>query len=143
MLTFLELEEKYYLLEIMDKYELIDVWREVYPEKRGYTWQKFNTVQQGHLDYFLISEELMLDVNDVKVNPSYSSVHSLVLLELKSEGRKYSKQYWKLNNSLLKDKRYISMIKQLILDVKKQYAVPVYNPDDIVYIYQMNLLNSK
>ena len=26
------------------------------------------------------------------------------------------------------------MIKQLILDVKKQYAVPVYNPDDIVYI---------
>ena len=68
MLTFLELEEKYYLLEIMDKYELIDVWREVYPEKRGYTWQKFNTVQQGRLDCFLVSEELMLDVNGVKIN---------------------------------------------------------------------------
>ena len=51
MLTFLELEEKYYLLEIMDKYELIDVWREVYPEKRGYTWRKFSTVQQGNLEY--------------------------------------------------------------------------------------------
>ena len=76
----------------------------------------------------------MLDVNDVKVNPSYSSVHSLVLLELKSEGRKYGKQYWKLNHSLLKDKTYISMMKQLILDVKKQYAVPVYNLDNIDYI---------
>ena len=92
------------ILEIMYKYELIDVWREVYPEKRGYTWQKFNTVQQGHLDYFLISEELMLDVNDVKVNPSYRSDHSLVCLELKTEGRKYGKQYWKFNSSLLKDK---------------------------------------
>ena len=52
----------------MDKYELIDVWQEVYPEKRGYTWRKFNTVQQDRLGYFLISEELMLDVNGVKIN---------------------------------------------------------------------------
>ena len=118
----------------MYKYELIDVWREVYPEKRGYTWRKFNTVQQGRLDYFLISEELMLDVNRVKINPSYRSDHSLVFLELKTEGRKYGKQYWKFNSSLLKDKTYISMMKQLILDVKKQYSVPVYNLDNIDYI---------
>ena len=83
------------------------------------------------MDYFLISEELMLDVNGVKINPSYRSDHSLVYLELKTEGRKYGKQYWKFNDSLLKDKTYISMMKQLILDVKKQYAVPVYNLDNI------------
>ena len=77
------------ILEIMDKYELIEVWREVYPEKRVYTWRKFNTVQLGRLDYFLISEELTLDVNGVKINPSYRSDHSLVCLELKTEGRKY------------------------------------------------------
>ena len=117
------------ILEIMYKYELIDVWREVYPEKRGYTWRKFNTVQQGRLDYFLISEELMLDVNGVKINPSYRSDHSHVFLELKAEGRTYGKQYWKFNRSLLKDKTYISMIKQLFLDVKKRYAVQVYNLD--------------
>ena len=103
----------------MDKYELVDVWLEVYPEKRGYTWRKFNTVQQGRLDYFLISEELMLDVNGVKINPSYRSDHLLVFLELKTEGRKYGKQYWKFDNSLLKDKTYISMVKKLIFDVKK------------------------
>ena len=71
----------------------------------------------------------MLDVNGVKINPSYRSDHSLVYLELKTEGRKYGKQYWKFNDSLLKDKTYISMIKQLFLDVKKRYAVQVYNLD--------------
>ena len=86
----------------------------------------------------------MLDVNGVKINPSYRSDHLLVFLELKTEGRKYGKQYWKLNHSLLKDKTYISMKKQFILDVKKQYAVPVYNLDNIENIpdelieFQMN-----
>ena len=86
----------------------------------------------------------MLDVNGVKINPSYRSDHSLVFLELKTEGRKYGKQYWKFNDSLLKDKTYISMKKQFILDVKKQYAVPVYNLDNIENIpdelieFQMN-----
>ena len=73
----------------------------------------------------------MLDVNGVKINPSYRSDHSFVFLELKTEGRKYGKQYWKFNNSLLEVKTYIFMIKQLILNIKKQYAVPVYNLDNI------------
>ena len=44
------------IIEMMEKHELVDVWREVYPEKRGYTWRKFNTTKQGSLVYFLISE---------------------------------------------------------------------------------------
>ena len=112
----------------MDKYELVDVRREVYPEKRGYTWRKFNIAQQGRLDCFLFSEEMMPGVNSVKINPA------LVYLELKTEGRKYGKQYWKFNNSLLEVKTYIFMIKQLILNIKKQYAVPVYNLDNIKHI---------
>ena len=50
-------------------------------------------------------------------------------LGLKTEDRKRSKQYWKFNNSLLKDTNYIMMIKQLIDDQK--YALPVYNFDKI------------
>ena len=76
----------------------------------------------------------MLDVNSVKINPSYRSDHSLVFLELKTEGRKCDKQYWKFNNSLLEVKTYIFMIKQLILNIKKQYAVPVYNLENTEYI---------
>ena len=122
------------ILEIMEKHELVDVLREVFPEKSDYTWRKFKTIQQGRLEYFLISEELMPDVNGVKINLCYGSDHLLIFVELKTEGRKYGKQYKKFNNSLLKDKIYISMIKQLIIDVKKQYAVSVSNLGNIEHI---------
>ena len=100
------------IIEMVEKHELLDVWREFYPEKWGYTWLKFNTTKQGRLDYFLISEELLPEIPGIKLHPSYRSDHSIVSLELKTEDRKRSKQYWKFNNSSLKDKNYIMMIKQ-------------------------------
>ena len=45
------------MMEMMEKCELIDVWREVYPEKRAYTWRRFSITKQGRLEFFLISEE--------------------------------------------------------------------------------------
>ena len=42
------------IVEMMETYELLDVWREYYSEKRRYTWRKFNTTKQGRLDYFLV-----------------------------------------------------------------------------------------
>jgi hypothetical protein len=38
---------------------------------------------------------------------------------------------WKFNNSLLNDIEFLDTIKNRILEVKKQYAVPVYNNDRI------------
>jgi hypothetical protein len=38
---------------------------------------------------------------------------------------------WKFNNSLLYDEKYLDCIKNNILEVKKQYAIPVYNFDNI------------
>ena len=38
---------------------------------------------------------------------------------------------WKFNNSLLNDIEFLDTIKNKILDVKKQYAVPIYNKDRI------------
>ena len=58
----------------MEKLELVGVWREVYPEKRGYTWWKCNTTKQGRLDYFLISEELLPEIHGIKIHPSYAPI---------------------------------------------------------------------
>ena len=74
MLTVLELwEKKKKKVPNMDKYDLVDVWPQVFPDKRGYMRRKFSTVQRDRLDCFLISEELMPDVNRVKLNRSHSS----------------------------------------------------------------------
>ena len=71
----------------MEKLELVGVWREADPEKRGYTWRTFNTAKQGRLDYLLISEELLPEIYGIKIHPSYRSDHSVVSLELKPEDR--------------------------------------------------------
>ena len=40
------------------QYILIDIWRELHPDERKYTWQKYNENKQSRLDYFLISASL-------------------------------------------------------------------------------------
>lgn len=98
----------------MNKYELFDMFREMYPEKRAYTWRKFNTVKQARLDYFLITEDFLIDVKDIVIAPGYRSDHSLVTLSIKKEQFKRDRSFWKFNNSLLKDSDYI-------IEIKKNY----------------------
>ena len=104
----------------MEKLELVGVWREADPEKRGYTWRAFNTAKQGCLDYLWIPEELLPEIHGIKIHPSYRSDHSSVSLEPKPEDRKRPEQYWKFHNSLVKDKNCIMIIKQLIFELKKR-----------------------
>lgn len=119
------------LFDIMTKHQLIDIWRELYPDKRAYTWRKFNSIKQGRLDYFLISEELFPEVTNVKIDSAYRSDHSIVVLSLKKLQIKRDRPFWKFNNSLLKDINYVNVIKKLILNIKQQYALPVYNIDNL------------
>ena len=129
------------IIENMQTLGLVDVWREIFPSKRGYTWRRFNSVQQSRLDYFLISETLLCDVNDSKIVAGYRSDHSIISLGLKNDStRQRDKPFWKFNNSLLKDTDYVNLIKELILKVKCQYCVPVYNQENINNISNEELL---
>lgn len=119
------------IFDVMVQYELIDVFRNMYPTKRKYSWRKFNSIKQGRLDFFLVSENLISEVVGTEVGPSYRSDHSIVQLFLKKEVLKRDKQYWKFNNSLLKDKSFVTEIKTVIYNLKKEYALPVYNFDNI------------
>ena len=119
------------LLEIMATYDLFDVARELYPEKKMYTWRKFNSVKQARLDYFLISEELMTETKAITVDPSYRSDHSFVILQINKKQFKRDRPFWKHNCSLLKDKEYVKQIKQVFSAVKAQYALPIYNDENV------------
>ena len=50
---------------------------------------------------------------------------------LSFDGFKHGKSYWTNNNSLLTDKEYLKIINKHIIETKKQYAVPIYNLDEI------------
>ena len=122
------------VLRLMTELNLFDVWREENIEQRLYTWRrklKPGTIQMGRLDFFLISESLAHYSRDEKINPSYRSDHSIISLSLLFNETPKPKNYWKFNNSLLKNEQYIKEIKEVILNVKKQYAASPYNLENI------------
>ena len=81
-------------------------------------------------------------MNNVQIKPGYRTDHSSVELELKLSDFERGKGFWKMNNSLLKDKEYVNKVKQTIHTVVEKYAIPIYNknnlhnisPDDIQFI---------
>lgn len=119
------------VLKLIDDKYLIDPFRENFPTLKRFTWKRKNPCKQARLDYFLVSENLMRFVKKCDINPSYRSDHSMITLELNLTNFKHGKSYWKLNNSLLSDIEYLNQINEKISDIKKQYALPVYNLDDI------------
>ena len=40
------------ILSSMSKFDLVDAFRELYPNKKEYTWRRFNTNKRGRLDFF-------------------------------------------------------------------------------------------
>ena len=118
--------------EMMENNDLVDIYRSVYPSKKAYTWRKFNTIKQSRLDYFLLSDSLVPNVRHVDILPGYRSDHSIICVFLNADqGNECRKSYWKFNNSLLKDKSYVEKIKNTLLNTMKQYALPVYDYENI------------
>ena len=55
----------------------------------------------------------------------------MITLEFSFTQFKKGKPLWKHNNSLLHDIEYIKIINNKIDEVKRQYALPVYDIEDI------------
>ena len=115
------------IMEFIENYSLIDIYRELHPNSRRYTWRRTNPIKQARLDFFLISKNLLSSIHKSNIEPSYRSDHSAVVLSLKINEFKRGRGFWKLNNSLLNEPDYLDMIKQTIETVKLQYCPPVYN----------------
>ena len=125
----------------MEHLELVDIFRKVYPNKKAYSWRKFNSIKQSRLDYFLISDVLIPEVSYVDILSGYRSDHSIVCLYINTnQVKQKNNTYWKFNNSLLKDKEYVDLIKKTIDNVIRQYAVPVYNLDNLKNINKEDIV---
>ena len=70
-------------------------------------------------------------VKSTRTDSSYRSDHSIVILEFNLTKFSHGKSFWKHNNSLLTDRDYLKQINKKIRDIKMQYALPVYNLDEI------------
>ena len=119
------------VLSIIDEWSLIDPFRELYPDIRRYTWRKKTPFKQARLDFFLFSENMLTNLINCKIETSYRSDHSMIVLELVFNPFVRGKGLWKFNNSLLYDLDYVNTVKKKILEVKKQYSALVYDFDNL------------
>ena len=119
------------VLDIINTKYLVDPFRENFPTQKKFTWRKKNPCKQARLDNFLISENLMQFLKKSSIESHYRSDHSMITLELNFTNFEHGKSYWKHNNSLLSDIEYLKQINEKITEVKRQYAVPIYNLDNI------------
>ena len=111
------------LNEQIQQNNLVDIWRELNPDKKTFTWQKFNENKQSRLDYFLISASLLPFVVKADILPSFCSDHSGITLEIDFTKFTRGRGFWKFNASLLSDPHYVSGVKNIIKRVSAQYGV--------------------
>ena len=120
------------VLNIMEGQNLYDVWRMENPLLKRYSWFKkdrFNPLKCARLDFFLISESLTPYIQKCLIDPAILTDHSIVSLSLDFSQFTRGKGFWKFNNSLLKDRTYIELVKTTIKRVTKQYSTIDY-PDN-------------
>ena len=109
------------LQQLMDNFQLSDVWRIHNPVTKRFTWRQSKPLVQSRLDYFLISINLMQNVKQCEIKPSIKTDHSLLSLKIKLKfGEKRGPGFWKFNASLLKDEIFIDYIKEIIAQLKHE-----------------------
>ena len=90
-----------YLLECMEDYDLIYIWRKKNPDLRRFTWRQKSPLVQCRLDFFLISAGLFSFITRCRILPGMCSDHSLVTLSLKLYSLESGPGYWKFNTSIV------------------------------------------
>ena len=113
----------------MQTFNLIDIWRELHPSDRTYTWQKYNANKCSRLDFFLISSSLLPFIKNAEIIPGFCSDHSGITLEVDFSRFQRGKGFWKFNTSLLKEAEYVELVKDTIKRVVAQYAIIDEDPD--------------
>ena len=116
---------------LMYTFNLVDAWRVYNPTKKQFTWLQGLSNKQSRLDYFLCNEELLSITNNLKINPKYRSDHAPISCHVTINPEQRGPNTWKLNNSLLLDKQFNTLVRKCINNIKKTYSVTPYNPEFI------------
>ncbi len=105
---------------ILDVFNLADTWRAYNPNTRRYTWHARK--KSSCFDYLFISEHLLNDINECKINPGQNSDHSILSLELNANKINRGKCLCKFNLKLLKAIDYVKLVKNTVKQCKNYFC---------------------
>ena len=87
------------LIQLLEKYNLIDIWRIRNPFSKRYTFRKnhFSVYMQIRLDYIFVSNTLQESLQQTSILPSFCSEHSPVLVSYNKPNEiSMGKNFWKV-----------------------------------------------
>lgn len=107
------------LLSFLQEHSLIDVWRLANPNKFRFTWRSGQ--RKSRIDYIFVSSFLTQLIEKTDVMPRYLSDHSMPLIVLAQHTQQRGRGYWKFNNALLGDKKFVDRMNEVILEELDNY----------------------
>ena len=130
------------VLELMDTFELDDVYRDQEPAGRSYTWSAYSKLKQARLDYFLVSPDLAGLVESIQTCTGYRTDHSLVVMNMIFTPQERGRGFWKFNNSLLSDPAYVKLVKDCINETGDEYKIngDIEHPESLTFSINDQLL---
>ena len=94
---------------------LVDAWRKLHPSAREFTWFNHDYSIASRLDKFFVSKDLFTSDCQCEISPCPLSDHDFVSFVFDiPDAAKRGPGVWKLNNSLLDDKNFCDIIRNLI-----------------------------
>ena len=112
------------LIQLLEKYDLIDIWRIRNPFSKRYTFRKnhFSGYIQRRLDYIFVSNTLQESRQQTSTLPSFCSDHSPILVSYNKPTKiSLGKNFWKFNSSLVQDETFVLKLKKQIKHVKTHF----------------------
>ena len=106
---------------IRDNLDLTDIWRDLNPDGRRYTWRQNKPEIHCRLDFFLVSVSLAGRILKADILPGYKTDHSLCNIIINYQIHPTGPGLWKLHSSLLGEMDYVNKIKSTILETVNQY----------------------
>ena len=91
-----------------------DIWRVLNPELFCFTYHRKIGAVYSRLNYFLIPQGMINQVAKCEIWPGYLTDHSFVYLQVKFGKNIRGKGYWKMNESHLKDKKFVNEMNETI-----------------------------
>ena len=104
--------------KLIDENLLIDSWRDRHGTEKMYTWKRGKISRR--LDYILIDEGLNAFMRDTDIESIGFSDHLLVSTHLQLNGFKFGNSYYKMNVSVLKDMKYVNLMRKKIPEFLKE-----------------------
>lgn len=101
----------------MEKFDLVDVWRETFPNDRSFTWSNRAGTRQSCIDFWLIPNSIDKDSVTINILITPLTDHRAIYINIQlvaSDSMRCQASYWKLNNSVLEHKAVKTEVEKLV-----------------------------